>query len=66
MTGQKQKRPGGTGLGVAFCFAVAQAHGAVLTFESQPGRGTRAQVRFPTGERLISAPAPAEKGKAPG
>lgn len=62
----RSREQGGTGLGVAFCFAVARAHGAVLTFESQPGRGTRAQVQFPTGERLISAPAPAEKRKAPG
>lgn len=42
----RSRAQGGTGLGVAFCFAVADAHGASLTFASEKGRGTVAQVVF--------------------
>ena len=34
----RSRAQGGTGLGVAFCFAVADAHGASLTFASEKGR----------------------------
>ncbi|MBC5580776.1 HAMP domain-containing histidine kinase [Anaerofilum sp. BX8] len=58
----RSRAQGGTGLGVAFCFAVTQAHGASLSFDSQPGHGTRAVVRFPacgngqTGEGTHAGP----------
>ncbi len=42
----RSRAQGGTGLGVAFCFAVAKAHGAALTFRSVEGKGTVAALRF--------------------
>lgn len=42
----RSRRDGGAGLGVTLCFAIAKAHGATLQFESCPGAGTRAIVRF--------------------
>ena len=42
----RSRAQGGTGLGVAFCFAIAAAHGAQLTYASQRGCGTTARVRF--------------------
>jgi two-component system sensor histidine kinase HydH len=39
---------GGHGLGVALARGVAEQHGGTLSFESAPGRGTRALLRLPT------------------
>jgi signal transduction histidine kinase len=38
---------GGTGLGLAIASSLVRAHNGVLTFESKPGKGTRARVEFP-------------------
>ena len=40
-------RDEGTGLGVTLARGTARQHGGTLTFESQPGRGTRARLRLP-------------------
>lgn len=45
----RSRAQGGTGLGVAFCFAVAKAHGASLNFISERGKGTAVKVCFPSG-----------------
>jgi PAS domain S-box-containing protein len=47
---------GGTGLGLAVTFSLAQANGGRIDFESEPGVGTRARVRFTlvrVGEALV-------------
>ena len=40
----RSRAEGGAGLGVALCFAIARAHGAVLTYRSRPGQGTTVLV----------------------
>lgn len=42
----RSRAEGGVGLGVALCFAIVQAHGAALTYQSAPGQGTTAAVEF--------------------
>ena len=42
----RSRSEGGTGLGLALCKHIADAHGAVLEFESVPGEGTAAYLRF--------------------
>lgn len=42
----RSRKEGGTGLGLALCKRIADAHGAVLAFESEVGVGTTAYVRF--------------------
>ena len=42
----RSRRDGGAGLGLALCRQIAQRHGAALTFQSEPGRGTTAAVTF--------------------
>ncbi|MBO5274734.1 MAG: HAMP domain-containing histidine kinase [Clostridia bacterium] len=44
----RSSRTGGTGLGLALCKRIAEAHGAVLEFSSHPGQGTTASVTFTT------------------
>jgi PAS domain S-box-containing protein len=39
---------GGTGLGLAITASLVRSHRARLDFDSQPGRGTRARVTFPS------------------
>ena len=48
------RRFGGTGLGLAISRRLLALHGATLTIESAPGRGTTVRVMFPT-ERIIKA-----------
>lgn len=43
----RSRADGGTGLGLALCERIAQAHGAILEFESTLGEGTSARVKFP-------------------
>jgi two-component system, OmpR family, heavy metal sensor histidine kinase CusS len=49
---RERKNRGGSGLGLAIAKWIADAHRAVVTLESAPGRGSRFQIRFPI------APAP--------
>ncbi len=42
----RSRRWGGAGLGVSICRAIAEAHGAVLEYDSKKGEGTTALVRF--------------------
>ncbi|MGN0976067.1 MAG: sensor histidine kinase [Gemmiger sp.] len=45
----RSRAEGGAGLGVALCTAIAQAHGATLQYQSEPGRGTLVTAAFPPG-----------------
>lgn len=36
----------GTGLGLAICYRIAQRHNAILTVDSEPGRGTTFTIQF--------------------
>ena len=47
----RQRDTGATGLGLAISQSIAQAHGGVLSAESQPGQGTTFTLRLPTAER---------------
>lgn len=42
----RSRKEGGTGLGLALCKRIADAHGAELVFESEVGVGTTAYVRL--------------------
>lgn len=42
----RSRKEGGTGLGLALCKRIADAHGAVLAFESEVSVGTTAYVRL--------------------
>ena len=45
----RARRQGGSGLGLALCRRIAEAHGGALTIESEPGAGTRVTVTLPKG-----------------
>jgi len=53
-TGPEEKR--GSGLGLAFCKLVVEAHGGQIWIESSPGRGTQAHVTIP-----LHAPQPGRR-----
>lgn len=42
----RSRREGGTGLGLALCKRIADAHGGVLEFDSNAGSGTTASIRL--------------------
>jgi signal transduction histidine kinase len=42
----KRRAGGGLGLGLPLVRALAEANGAGLTLESEPGRGTKAKIVF--------------------
>ncbi len=42
----RSRQAGGAGLGLALCDQIARLHGWSLKIESEPGKGTRAEVRF--------------------
>ncbi|QTN28540.1 phosphate regulon sensor histidine kinase PhoR [Rhodoferax sp. AJA081-3] len=50
----RSRETGGTGLGLAIVKHVAQRHGAELTIESQPGKGSTFSLTFPP-QRVRSA-----------
>lgn len=45
----RARRQGGSGLGLALCRRIAEAHGGTLEIESKPGAGTRVTVTLPKG-----------------
>ena len=53
---QARSRAGGAGLGLSIARWIAAVHGATLSLESQPGRGTRATVVFPRASPATGAP----------
>ncbi len=42
----RSRKQGGSGLGLALVKAIADAHGAALSLDSQPGRGTTFRITF--------------------
>lgn len=53
----RSRAEGGAGLGVSICYAIAKAHGAELTYTSQPGQGTTATLRLAPRTANPAAPA---------
>jgi len=49
----RSKRSGGVGLGLALTKEIIDRHGAALAFESAPGQGTTAMIRF--GNQTVTA-----------
>lgn len=45
----RSRAEGGAGLGLALCKQIADAHGASLSFASEPGKGTAVTVEFQEG-----------------
>jgi len=44
----RARTDGGSGLGLAICREIVKAHGGSLSFESEPGKGTRVHVVLPS------------------
>ena len=47
MDKSRSREAGGTGLGLSIVKHIAQLHGAQVSLESEPGKGTKITVRFP-------------------
>ena len=45
-------RENGTGLGLALCRKIVDAHGGTIELESAPGEGTEFVLTFPNGRRF--------------
>jgi len=48
----RNRREGGTGLGLALCKRITDAHGASLVFKSEPRVGTTVSVTFDGGDDI--------------
>ena len=55
----------GTGLGLSMVYTTVKAHHGRMEIESEPGRGTRVRMRFPTCDRGPEAPAPEAASRPP-
>lgn len=49
------RETGGTGLGLSIVKHAAQAHGAAISLESTPGKGTTITLRFPSPVSVVTA-----------
>jgi two-component system heavy metal sensor histidine kinase CusS len=47
----------GTGLGLSICKDIMDLHGGSISITSEPGRGTRATLRFPITRMMAGMPA---------
>jgi signal transduction histidine kinase len=54
-----ERRFEGTGLGLPLVQRLVELHGAEFRLDSQPGKGTRADVRFPRARVMLRIPQPA-------
>ena len=59
---QHSRATEGSGLGLAIVDRLARAHGARLTIQSAPGKGTRMHLHFPPDRSLVRAAAHAAAG----
>jgi two-component system NtrC family sensor kinase len=56
----------GTGLGLLITQKIVQEHGGIITFESEPGKGTTFTMRFPCGKESSNMIAPTKEKETSG